>query len=91
MVQFPRDKCRSVESDDNSPFYLSISKVLQTQMKEKKSVNGRSEACVLSEAEVKIATDIFLVSDLSSKHHILPLYVSYNLSSKKDEKKKGVK
>lgn len=48
MVQFPRDECRSVESNDNSPFYLSISKVLQTQLKgkKKKSVNGHSEACV---------------------------------------------
>jgi len=51
-------------------------------------MNGLAEACVLSEAEVKIATDIFLVSDLSSNHHTLPLYVSSNLSPKKNEKKK---
>lgn len=89
MVQFPRLKCRSVESDGNSPFYLSISKVIQTELKKKtKSVNGCFKACVLSEAEVKIATDIFLASYLSPNYHTLPLYVSCNLSPKKDGKKK---
>lgn len=72
--------------------FTYVSKVLRTQLKGKKkkvrkSVNGHSEACVLSKAEVKIATDISLVSDLNSKHHTLPLYVSCNLSLQKDGKK----
>lgn len=70
--------------------FTYVSKVLQTQLKGgkkvRKSVNGHSEACVLSKAEVKIATDIFLVSDLNSKHHTLPLYVSCNLSLQEDGK-----
>lgn len=86
-VQFPRDECWKWWQFTFLPMFPKCYRhSWRGKKKVRKSVNGHSEACVLSKAEVKIATDIFLVSDLNSKHHTLPLYVSCNLSLQKDGK-----